>query len=329
MTQDISRRKALTLLGGGALAAAFPAVTLRAQGSGPLHLGIQTTIWGAVAIVAEAEKTFEKAGVNVVVDKFDSGANARDAMIGGHVDLVSIGATPFITGVAKSDLVAIGMVAYAGGTLALVASKKSGIKTVAELKGKKIASQLGSQTDFVFQNKIMPAFGLKKGDYQVVNVKFRDQVSAMASGSVDAFAGVEPYPAVAEVEGLGTILTDYSKYDIVPVILGTNNTVLKNRQDDLVKFMHGWVAASNLCRNDPAKAANIIGNFFRAKGYKMKDDVFKVALSHMDVTPSFKPELKDYLTGVANTMVGRGQINAVPNLDHALHREILKKTGLA
>lgn len=329
MTQDISRRKVLSLMGGGALAAAFPAITLRAQGSEPLHLGIQTTIWGAVAIVAEAEKMFEKAGANVVVDKFDSGANARDAMISGRVDLVSIGATPFITGVAKSNLVAIGMVAYAGGTLALVGSKKEGIKTVSELKGKKIASQLGSQTDYVFQNKIMPAFGLKKGDYQVVNVKFRDHVSAMASGSVDAFAGVEPYPSVAEVNGLGNIITDYSKYDIVPVLLGTNATVLKNRQDDLVKFMHGWVAASNLCRNEPDKAARILGDFFRAKGYKMEDDIFKLALKRMDVTPSYKPELKNYLEGVAKTMVGRGQLGQMPDLDHALNREILKKAGLA
>lgn len=328
MTQRISRRKALALIGGGTLAAALPAVTLRAQGNEPLHLGIQTTLWGAVGIVAEAEKMFEKAGVNVIVDKFDSGANARDAMIAGRVDTVSIGATPFITGVAKSDLVAIGMVAYAGGTLALVGSKKEGIKTVAELKGKRIASQLGSQTDYVFQNKIMPAFGLKKGDYQVINVKFRDHVSAMASGSVDAFAGVEPYPAVAVLNDIGNVITDYTKYDIVPVLLGTNHTVLKNRQNDLVKFMHGWVAASNLCRDDPAKAANILGNFFRAKGYKMKDDIFKLALSHMDVTPTYKPELKEYLAGVAKTMVGRGQLSQMPDLDHALNRDILKKVGL-
>jgi sulfonate transport system substrate-binding protein len=229
--------------------------------------------------------------------------------------------------VAKSDLVAIGMVAYAGGTLALVGSK--GIKTVPDFKGKKIASQLGSQTDYVFQNKIMPAFGLKKGDYQVVNVKFRDHVSAMASGSVDGFAGVEPYPSVAEINGLGNIITDYTKYDIVPVILGTNNTVLKTRPDDLVKFMHGWVAASNLCSKEPARAAHIVGNFFRAKGYKMKDDIFKLALSHMDVTPTFKPELKTYLGKVADTMVSRGQLSQAPNLDHALNRSVLKKVGLA
>lgn len=319
----ISRRKMLQLLGGSALAAAVPAA--RAQGKEPLRFGIQTTIWGAVAIIAEAEKMFDRAGVAVNVVKFDSGANARDAMIGGQVDIVSLGAPPFVLGAAKSNLVAIGMSSYAGGTLSLVASKKSGVKGVADLKGRKIASQLGSATDYVFQNKIMPAYGLKKGDYEVINAKFADHVSAMASGSVDAFAGVEPYPSVAEVEGLGSILTDYTKYDIVPVILATNRVVLANRQDDLVKFMRGWVLAADLYRKDLSRAANIVGNFFRSRGYTMKDDVFRLAMSRMDVTTGYRPELKKYLTELSETLVKQKRLNEVPDMDRALDQQILKK----
>ena len=323
MTQHISRRKALQLLGGGTLAAALP-LTVRAA-NGPLHLGIQTTIWGSVALIAEAEKMFAKAGADVVVDKFDSGAGGRDAMISGHIDCVSIGATPFVIGVAKSNLVAFGMVAYAGGTLALVAGSKSGIKTVADLKGKRVASQLGSQTDQVFQNKIAPAFGLKKGDYQVINTPFANHVSALASGSVDAFAGVEPYPSVAVLDGIGRILTDYSKYDIVPVLLATNNEILKKRQADLVKFMKGWNMAAKLCRDERDRAAHIVGNFFRKKGYDMKDDVFKLSLKHMDVTTTFRPELQGYLTTLAGTLVKNHKLPAMPNMDHALSDVILKK----
>ncbi len=320
----ISRRKALGLIGGTALAAALPGRFAAAQGA-PLRFGIQTTIWGAVAIIAEAEKTFEKAGANVVVNKFDSGANARDAMIGGHIDVVSIGAPPFILGVAKSNLVAIGISSYAGGTLSLVASKKSGIKGVADLKGKKIASQLGSATDNGFQNMIMPAYGIKKGDYEVINAKFAEHVSAMASGAVDAFAGVEPYPSVAEVEGLGTILTDYSKYDIVPVILATNHAVLASRQDDLVKFMRGWVMAADLYRKDPKKAVNIVGDFFRGRGQKMSNDVFSLAMKRMDVTTGYRPELKKYLTDLSELLVKQKRLNEVPDIDRALDQRILKK----
>lgn len=320
----ISRRGMLRLLGGSALAAAMPGQLARAQG-GPLRFGIQTTIWGAVAIIAEAEKTFEKAGANVVVEKFGSGAQARDAMIAGHIDVVSIGAPPFLLGVAKSNLVAIGISCYAGGTLSLVAGKKSGIKSVKDLKGKKIASQLGSATDNGFQNKIMPAFGMKKGDYQVINTKFAEHVSALASGAVDAFAGVEPFPSVAEVEGIGTILTDYSKYDIVPVILATNHDVLAKREADLVKFMRGWIMAADIYRKNPKQAVTIVGDFFRGRGQKMNNDVFRLAMGRMDVTTSYRPELKQYMTELGQLLVKQKRLEAVPNIDRALDQRILKK----
>lgn len=319
----ISRRKALSLIGGSALAAAMPAGLARAQGA-PLRFGIQTTIWGAVAILAEAEKTFQKAGANVVVNKFDSGANARDAMIGGHIDIVNIGASPFVIGVAKSNLVAIGMSAYAGGTLALVASKSSGIKDVSGLRGKKIASQLGSQTDFVFQNKIMPAYGMKTGDYQVINTKFADHASALASGSVDAFAGVEPYPSVAELGGFGVVLTNYMKYDIVPIILGSNRDVLAKRTDDLVKFMKGWQLAIDIFNKDRKHAAKVVGDFFRGRGYKMKDEIFERAMSTMDVATTYRPEVKTYLTTMAKTLVKRKKLEAVPDIGAALDERIIK-----
>lgn len=322
--KTLSRRKVLSLLGGSALAAGLPLRSARAQGA-PLRFGIQTTIWGAVAIIAEAEKTFDKAGIAVTISKFDAGAAARDAMIGGHIDVVSIGAPPFLLGVAKSNLVAIGASCYAGGTLSLVASKKSGIKSVADLKGKKIASQLGSATDNGFQNKIMPAYGINKGDYEVINTKFGEHVSAMASGAVDAFAGVEPYPSVAQVEGLGTILTDYSKYDIVPVILATNHQVLASREDDLVKFMRGWVMAADLYRKDPKKAVHIVGNFFRGRGQKMNDDVFSLAMKTMNVTTSYRPELKKYLTDLAELLVKQKRLNEVPDIDRALDQRVLKR----
>lgn len=328
MTHLMSRRKVLTLLGGSALATAFPARSLHAQGA-PLTLGIQTSTWGAVGMVAEAEKLFEKAGASVVVQKFDSGRTVRDAMVAGRIDLGSLGAAPFVVGAAKGDMGALGTVAYAGGTLAIVASKKSGIKTVADLKGKKVASQLGSETDHVFQNKIAPAFGLKQGDFQVVNVKFHDHVSALAGGSVDAFAGVEPYPSLAEVEGLGIIVTDYSKYDIVPLMLAVNRPVLEKRSSELVPFLKGWLAAVRMFKDNPQRVIAIVWNFYKSQGYNVQEEVIRRALLHMDVTPNYVPELKAYLTDIAQTLVKRGQIASVPDWDKVLDREMLRRATQA
>lgn len=325
----MSRRRALALLGGSALAAALPS-SLRAQGAkAPLSLGIQTSVWGAVGLVADAEKLFEKAGANVVVHKFDSGRTVRDAMVAGRIDLGSLGATPFVIGAAKGDMAALGMVAYAGGTLAVVANKKSGIKSVAELKGRKVASQLGSETDHVFQNKIAPAFGLKKGDFQVVNVKFHDHVSAMAGGSVDAFAGVEPYPSIAEVEGFGVVLVDYSKFDIVPVVLAVNRPVLEQRAGELTPFLKAWLAAVKMFKNDPKRVTRIVWNTYTAQGYKVSEEVIRRALGRMNVTPTYVPELKTYLAEMAQTLKAKGQIKAVPDWDKVLNAEMLQRAAQA
>ena len=301
MTHRISRRKVLTLLGGSALATAFPARSLHAQGA-PLTLGIQTSTWGAVGMVAEAEKLFEKAGANVVVQKFDSGRTVRDAMVAGRIDLGSLGAAPFVVGAAKGDMGALGTVAYAGGTLAIVASKKSGIKSVAELKGRKVASQLGSETD---------------------------HVSALAGGSVDAFAGVEPYPSLAEVEGLGIIVTNYSKYDIVPLMLAVNRPVLEKRSSELVPFLKGWLAAVRMFKDNPQRVIAIVWNFYKSQGYSVQEEVIRRALLHMDVTPNYVPELKAYLTDIAQTLVKRGQIASVPDWDKVLDREMLQRATQA
>lgn len=321
----IARRKVLAMLGGSALTAALP-VSVRAQGKAPLTLGIQTSTWGAPGMVAEAEKLFEKAGVTVIVHKFDSGRAVRDAMVAGRIDLGSLGAAPFVLGAAKGEMGALGTVAYAGGTLAVVASKKSGMKTVADLKGKKVASQLGSETDHVFQNKIAPHYGLKPGaDFQVINVKFHDHISALAGGSADAFAGVEPYPSIAEVDGLGVVLTDYSKFDIVPLLLAVNRPVLDRRADELVAFLKGWLAAVKMFKDQPQRVTNVVWNFYKSQGYTVPEEVIRRALVHMNVTPEYVPELKGYLTDIAQTLVGKGQIAAVPDWDKVLDRKMLQR----
>ena len=322
----LSRRKALLLLGGSALAIALPGRHARAQ-SGALTLGIQTNVWGAVGMVAEAEKLFPKAGINVTVQKFDSGRAVRDAMVAGRVDIGTLGAAPFVVGAGKGGLSALGTVAYAGGTLAIVASRKSGIKSMAELKGKKIASQLGSETDHVFQNVIAPSFGLNKGDVQIINVKFPDHVSAMAGGSVDAFAGVEPFSSVAEVEGIGTILTDYSKFDIVPLMIAVQRSLIDTRPNDLVAFLRGWLLAVRMFKEEPKRVSSIVWNYYKSQGYNTPEEVISRAIARMDVTPYFRPELPAYLTGVAQTLVKQGQLQAVPDWSKVLDQQLIKRAA--
>jgi aliphatic sulfonates family ABC transporter substrate-binding protein len=318
----IERRDFLKTAGAAALASAWPLRTF-AQSDEPLNLGFQNTSWGTVAMVADAQKSFEKAGANVKFHRFGSGKETRDAMISGRIDIGVLGGTPFIVGAAKGDMGAIGVAMYAGKTNAIVAAKDSGIKSIPDLKGKRVASQLGSATNYVFLNKILPKFGMTKDDVHIVNVTFQNQVAAIVGKSADAFAGVEPFPSVAEVEGLGKVVIDYSQFDMQPVFLAVNAPVLEKRKKELVAFMRGWLAAVHIVNQEPERAVEIVWNQFKAQGYDTREAVFKLMLTKLDVKPQYVPNLRQYLDAQAAVLVKEKQISSAPDWSKLLDTSVL------
>ena len=200
---------------------------------------------------------------------------------------------------------------------------KSGINSVKDLKGKKVGSQPGSATDAVFLNKILPKAGLTKDDVQLVNVRFQNHVSALASGSIDAFAGVEPFPSVAEVEKLGKVLTDYSDYDLQPIILAANKSAVDKNKDGVVAFMRGWLTGVKIYQEKRDQATAIVLKHFKDQGFSVTDEVIKLMLSKIDVNPDFGPQLKTYLTDEAKTLLDQKKIDAMPDWNARLNGSVL------
>ncbi len=323
----LPRRDFLAIAGATMAASALPKAA-RAQGAmAPLNFGYQETSWGTIGMIVEEEGLFKKAGANVNILKFDSGKTTRDAMIAGRVDVGVIGATPFVIGAAKGQLEAIAVALYAAKTNSVVASAKSGAASVKDLKGKRVASQLGSATDFVFQNKILPKFGLSKSDVQIVNVTFQNHLSALAAGSVDAFAGVEPFPSLAEVEKIGKVLVDYSEFDLQPVILAANKSVVDGKRDAVVALLRGWLAGVKEFNDNRDKATQIVLKYFTKKGFKVSDQVMKVMLTKIDVNPTFVPALKTYLDAESNRLVQQNKLSSVPDWNKLLNSGLLQAAG--
>lgn len=322
MTKLALPRRDFLSITGGAFAAAVTGLRTHAEVV-QVNFGYQNTSWGTIGMIAESEGLFKKAGGNVAVHTFDSGKTTRDAMISGRIDIGVIGSTPFVIGAAKGELEAIGLALYGAKTLAVVVGLKSGINTVKDLKGKKVGSQPGSATDAVFLNKILPKAGLTKDDIQLVNVRFQNHVAALASGSIDAFAGVEPFPSVAEVEKLGKVLTDYSDYDLQPIILAANKSAVDKNREGVVAFMRGWLASVKIYQEQRNQAIAIVLKHFKDQGFSVTDEVIKLMLSKIDVNPDFGPQLKAYLTDEAKTLMGQKKISAMPDWNQRLNNTVL------
>jgi NitT/TauT family transport system substrate-binding protein len=319
----ISRRKVLTLLGGSALAAVLPRSAHAALQ--PVRLGYQYHLWGAPAVVALKMGYFEAEGLTVEDKKFSSGVDTRNAMIAGAVDIGTVGVTPFIVGASRGEMAALATVCYAGKTALVMARASAGIKTVADLRGKKIASQVGSTLDDVFKKQIAPEAKLTEKDYQIINVKFNDQVSALAAGSVDAMLNLEPFCSIAEDRKLATPITDYYKYDLIPNMLAVNRPFAEKHSDTCVAFLRGWLRAVELFAKQPQEAAGIMLAVYKESGYDMADALVRRVLGRLIVTPDFIPELPDYIRSQATGLRNAKRIENIPDPATVLLRDYLTK----
>ena len=323
----LPRRDFLTIAGAAVAASALPNGA-RAQGAtAALNFGFQSTSWGTIGMIAESQDLFKKAGANVKIFKFDSGKTTRDAMIAGRIDIGVIGATPFVIGAAKGEVEAIAVALYGAKTLSVVGGAKSGVNSVKDLKGRKVGSQLGSATDFVFQNKILPKFGLSPSDVQVINVTFQNHLSALSAGSIDAFAGVEPFPSVAEVEKIGKVLVDYSDFDLQPILLAANKSVIDGKREAVIAFLRGWLSAVKVFHDHPDQATQVVLKHFKDQGFSVDDKIIKLMLSKIDVNPNYVPALKAYLDEESKTLVEQKKIAAVPDWNKLLNRDLLAAAG--
>jgi ABC-type nitrate/sulfonate/bicarbonate transport system substrate-binding protein len=324
MTANRPARRDVLALAATLTAGALASRSAFAQGAAaPLNFGYQTTSWGTIGMLVEAKGLFKKAGANVTIYKFDGGKTTRDAMISGRIDVGVLGSTPFVVGAAKGDIAAIGMSMYAGKTDAVVAGKNRGIKSVADLKGHAVASKVGSATDDVFRHKILPKYGLTTEDVRILDIPHQNHIAALVSGSVDAFAGVEPFPSLAEVDGVGVTLVDYSAFDILPVFLSANAPLITRERAALIALLRGWLEGVNLFQTRRDEAAKIVYASFKAQGFSVSAEVIQRMLAKLDVTPTFKPELRAYLEDEAKTLMQHNAISAMPDWDKLLNTELM------
>jgi len=121
-------------------------------------------------------------------------------------------------------------------------------------------------------------------------------VAALAAHSIDAFAGVDPYPVIAEHDGLGAIVVGYQDYDITPVLLGATRPFVREHPEAVVQFLRGWLLAVKIFREQPDRAAEVVWNAYKAQGYTMPVAVLRKAVGRLDVNPEFVPALGPYLT---------------------------------
>ncbi|KAF1048710.1 sulfonate ABC transporter substrate-binding protein [Xylophilus sp.] len=193
---DLTRRRLVA--GAGALAFGAPALAQQPPGR-TLRIGYQK--YGSLVLLkgdGGLEKQLAAQGTSVTWTEFPGGPQLLEALNVGAIDFGSTGeAPPVFAQAAGADLVYVGVEPPSPAGEAILVKADSPIRTVADLKGRRIAFNKGSNVHYLLV-KALEAAGVQYGEVQATFLAPADGRAAFASGSVDAWAIWDPFLAAAE-----------------------------------------------------------------------------------------------------------------------------------
>ena len=253
----LTRRQLLaTATAAGALAAT--PTTFAQSGQRVLRVGHQKGWFNILKGRGTLEQKLAPLGVKVTWVEFNAGPVQLEALNVGAIDFGDVGEAPPIFAQANGT-----PLVYAGATQprpkleALLIPQGSPIKTVADLKGKRVAFNKGSNVQY-FLAKLLEKNGLKYTDVQTIFLSPPDARAAFEKGAIDAWLIWDPFLAAAQKQLNAQILADATGvvnnrgYYFTSRDYATNNTdVLKIALQE-IDGIEKWVA-----KNKDAAAAEL------------------------------------------------------------------------
>ena len=198
MMPRISRRAFATMIAGSML---MPGAAFAADALKEIHIDWAT--YNPVSMILKQkgllEKEFAKDGINIVWVQSAGSNKALEFLNAGSIDFGSTaGSAALVAKINGNPIKSIYVYSRPEWT-ALVTTKDSKIASVADLKGKRVAVTRGTDPHIFLVRALLGA-GLSEKDITPVLLQHADGKTALIRGDVDAWAGLDPMMAQAEIE---------------------------------------------------------------------------------------------------------------------------------
>lgn len=196
----MKRRNILAIAVAMALGAAAPSYAAQPETPKELRIGFQKI---SVLLLVKAqkllEKRFEPRGIKIKWVEFPFGPPLLEALGAGAVDYGYTGdSPPVFAQAAHGKLVYAAAIPARGYGQGLIVPRNSAIKSVADLKGKKVGVAKASSAHNLLIASL-ESVHLKWEDITPVYLAPADAAAAFSRGAIDAWSIWDPYLAVAEL----------------------------------------------------------------------------------------------------------------------------------
>lgn len=226
--------------------------------AGTLRIGFQksATVLFSLKGKGTLEKVFKEKGVTW--SEFPAGLPMVEALNAGAIDVAYVGeAPPVFAQAAKGSTVRyIAYDPYGVEAEGIVVHKDSPIRSIADLKGKKLAVQKGANAHYLAV-KAIESVGLKITDVQFSFVKPSDARAAFEKKNVDAWSVWDPYLAAIETEGARLLTNAKGLAPNRGYYLSSQEFIDKNTET-LNKFLVELRKESEYAKKNPAEIAKFL-----------------------------------------------------------------------
>jgi NitT/TauT family transport system substrate-binding protein len=236
-------RRELMIGAGAAIASPALAQAKTKVRVGYLHtLAVDGQIWTGLD-----RGSFDKQGLEFEMRQFNTGLELFQALIGGSLDVLSTGAV-ISNFPARGQGKVFLMNDIEVATAQLWVRADQGVKSFADLKGKRIATAAGT-TAHVFLDRALRANKIDPKEIELVNQPMPAAVTAFISGAVPAVALWVPFNITIRDKVPGAVkLVDASAYYPEAAIIdgwAARNDYYAGNRDVLTRIAKGWIEAND------------------------------------------------------------------------------------
>lgn len=299
--------------------------TLLAQAAPPKEVRLDYAYYAPTSLVLKEQGLLEKRlGEQGIAVRwvFSQGSNrSLEYLNSGSTDFASTAGLAALLSRANGAPIETLYLASRPEWTALVVPKDSPLKSLADLKGKKIAATKGTDP-YLFLLRSLREAGLKKGDVDIVHLQHPEGRAALERGQVDAWAGLDPHMAASELQAGSRLLyrnLDFNSYGV----LSTTEAFAK-AQPELVKAVLGaYEDARHWTLAHPQETAELLA---KASGLPLA--VAQRQLARTDFSqPLPGPRFVAALKGAAPLLAEEGLVR--PGVDAVAAVDALVQPALA
>ena len=254
-------------------------LSLTSHAAEPREVRLDYAYYAPTSLVLKDQGILEKrlAADGIAVKwVFSQGSNrSLEYLNGGSVDFASTAGLAAVLSRANGSPVKTVYIASRPEWTALVVAKDSPIKTLADLKGHKVAATKGTDP-YLFLLRSLHSAGLGKNDVEIVHLQHPDGRVALERGDVDAWAGLDPHMAASEQQAGSRLLyrnLDFNSYGV----LNVSDRFLKEQPQLIGKVIAAYEEARQWTIAHPQETAELL-----AREAKLPLEVARLQLSRTD-----------------------------------------------